>query len=246
MELIPSIDLRGGLAVRLYQGDFARETRASRTPRQLLRDFAAAGARRVHIVDLDGARDGIAANEAVLRELASSGGPRIQAGGGIRSFADALRVLDAGAERIVVGSLAVDAPDTVVDWLARLGVSRIVAGLDVRADADGTPWLATHGWQRRSDRTLWDHAERLAAAGLRHLLCTDIGRDGALAGPNLALYRDCVRRFPGIEWQASGGIRDAADLHALAATGVAAAVSGRALIEGRIANEEIAPFLPAA
>ncbi len=246
MELVPAIDLRGGRAVRLFQGSFERETRARESPAELFRRFAAAGARRVHLVDLDGARDGVAANRAVLRSLAATGGPQIQAGGGIRSLADVERVLADGAERVVVGSVAVDSPDTLADWVQRFAAARFVAALDVRIGDDAVPRLATHGWLRDSSVTLWDQAARLAALGVRHVLCTDIGRDGALAGPNLPLYRECVRRFPAIAWQASGGIRDVADLRALADTGVAAAISGRALIEDRISPEEFAPFLPAA
>lgn len=246
MELVPAIDLRGGRAVRLFQGAFERETRALESPAELFRRFAAAGARRVHVVDLDGARDGVAGNQSVLRSLAATGGPRIQAGGGIRSTADVERVLADGADRVVAGSVAVDSPETLADWVQRFGATRLVAALDVRIGADAVPRLATHGWLRDSSVTLWDQADRLAALGIRHVLCTDIGRDGALAGPNLDLYRECVRRFPALVWQASGGVRDGADLHALAATGVAAAISGRALIEDRISPEEFAPFLPAA
>jgi phosphoribosylformimino-5-aminoimidazole carboxamide ribotide isomerase len=246
MELVPAIDLRGGRAVRLFQGSFERETSARESPAELFRRFATAGARRVHLVDLDGARDGVAANRAVLRSLAASGGPRIQAGGGIRSTADVERVLADGAERVVAGSVAVESPDMLAEWIKRFGAGRFVAALDVRIGDDAVPRLATHGWLRDSSVALWDQAERLAALGVVHVLCTDIGRDGALSGPNLPLYDECVRRFPAIGWQASGGVRDGADLHALAGTGVAAAISGRALIEDRIAPEEFAPFLPAA
>ncbi len=246
MELVPAIDLRGGLAVRLHQGAFDRQTPARESPMELCRRFAGAGARRLHVVDLDGARDGVAANREVLRSLAAAGALRIQAGGGLRTLADVERVLADGAERAVVGSIAVESPEALADWLARFGQDRIVAALDVRIVPDGTPRLATHGWQRESTARLWDHAERLAALGVRHVLCTDIARDGALAGPNLALYAECVRRFPAVAWQASGGVRDGADLAALAGTGVAAAISGRALIEERLSHEEIAPFLPAA
>jgi phosphoribosylformimino-5-aminoimidazole carboxamide ribotide isomerase len=246
MELVPAIDLRGGRAVRLFQGAFERETRARESPAELFSRFAAAGARRVHLVDLDGARDGVAVNQAVLQSLAATGGPRIQAGGGIRSLADVERTLAVGADRVVVGSVAVESPETLADWVRRFGAERLVAALDVRIGDDTVPRLATHGWLRDSSVTLWDQAERLAALGVHHVLCTDIGRDGALAGPNLELYRESVRRFPALAWQASGGVRDFADLHALAGTGVAAAISGRALIEDRISPEEFAPFLPAA
>jgi phosphoribosylformimino-5-aminoimidazole carboxamide ribotide isomerase len=246
MELVPAIDLRGGRAVRLLRGAFDRETPARVPPLELARRFAAAGARRLHVVDLDGARDGVAANRAVLRALAAARDLRIQAGGGLRTLADVEQRLADGAERAVVGSVAVESPAMLGEWLRRFGAERIVAALDVRLGEDGSPRLATHGWQRDSTESLWELAARLELLGLRHALCTDIGRDGALAGPNLALYRECVRRFPAIAWQASGGVRDGADLAALAGTGVAAAISGRALIEDRIPAEELAPFLPAA
>jgi phosphoribosylformimino-5-aminoimidazole carboxamide ribotide isomerase len=246
MELVPAIDLRGGRAVRLLRGEFDHETVATESPGALFDRFAAAGAGRVHVVDLDGARDGEARNRTILLALAATGGPRIQAGGGLRKLADVERLLSAGIDRAVLGSVAVESPETVGDWIRRFGAERIVAALDVRIRADGTPRVATHGWQRESARTLWEQAERLEAAGLVHVLCTDIGRDGALEGPNVALYAECVRRFPAMAWQASGGVRDSADLHALAATGVAAAISGRALVEDRIPVREIRPFLPAA
>ncbi len=246
MELVPAIDLRGGRAVRLHQGAFDRETPARETPDELCRRFVAAGARRLHVVDLDGARDGIAANRPALRALAATASLRIQAGGGLRTAGDVESLLADGAERAVIGSIAVESPDTLSDWLRRFGADRIVAALDVRIGKDGEPRLATHGWQRESPETLWAHTKRLESLGVRHVLCTDIARDGALAGPNLALYRECARRFPAIAWQASGGVRDCADLHALSATGVAAAISGRALIENRMTPGELAPFLPAA
>lgn len=246
MELVPSIDLRNGGVVRLRQGDFADETRYPLAAAELYARYAAAGAVRVHVVDLDGARDGVAGNQATLRALAALGRLRIQAGGGIRRVADVERMLAAGIERVVAGSVAIEAPGEVARWLERFGADRIVAALDVRIDAGGTPRLLIHGWRKELPLSLWDGVEALADAGLRHVLCTDVTRDGALAGPNVALYRECVTRFPQLDWQASGGIRDGADLHALAACGVAAAISGKAMIEERIPARELAPFLPGA
>lgn len=244
MELIPAIDLRGGRVVRLFQGNFDAETRYELTPGELLGRYAAAGAGRVHVVDLDGARDGSPGNRPLVEALAARGAPRIQSGGGLRSE-DALRSLfAAGVERAVVGSLAVTEPERVLGWFGEFGAERIVLALDVRLDAEGVPTVATHGWREQSALTLWQALAPYLSAGLRHVLCTDVGRDGALAGPNLDLYREAVARFPGVAWQASGGIRAARDLHDLAATGVAAAVSGKALIEGRIRAEELQPFLP--
>lgn len=246
MELMPAIDLRNGRVVRLRQGEFAAETRYRKTALQLCKQYAAAGARRVHIVDLDGAHDGIINNTRVLRLLVALDLLRIQAGGGVRRLADVVRLLDAGAERVVTGSVATESPDEVADWIARFGADCIVAALDVRLADDGTPRLASHGWTRNSKRILWDVVARLARAGLKHALCTDIGRDGTLAGPNLKLYRECVARFPTLAWQASGGVRDAADLRALARTGVASAISGKAVIEGRIPKRELVPYFAGA
>lgn len=246
MELIPAIDLKDGRVVRLLKGDFDARTDYDLSPADLYDRYAAAGARRIHVVDLDGARDGAAGNRAVVAALAARGGPRLQSGGGLRDHASLRSLFEAGVERAVVGSIAVQDPDTVVDWLREFGAGRIVLALDVRLDDAGTPRLATHGWRSQSAVSLWDAVEHFAAAGLAHVLCTDIDRDGALSGPNTALYREAVERFPGIAWQASGGVANAGDLAALAASGVAATVSGKALIEGRICHEELKPFLPAA
>jgi phosphoribosylformimino-5-aminoimidazole carboxamide ribotide isomerase len=151
-----------------------------------------------------------------------------------------------GVARVVVGSVAVTQSDEVASWIREFGPERVVLAFDVRLDEGGTPRLATHGWERQTQTSLWDAVERYLPAGLLHVLCTDVARDGALSGPNIDLYQQCVRRFPGIAWQASGGVSAAADLHALAATGAAAVISGRALLEGRLTAEEIEPFLPAA
>jgi phosphoribosylformimino-5-aminoimidazole carboxamide ribotide isomerase len=119
-----------------------------------------------------------------------------------------------------------------------------VLAFDVRIDANGTPWLTTHGWQSQSTTSLWDAVESYIAHGFCHVLCTDIARDGALTGPNQLLYKEAVRRFPTVQWQASGGVASAADLHALRDCGVAAVISGRALLENKISTEELQPFLP--
>ena len=244
MELIPAIDLRGGGVVRLLQGDFDAETRYAMSPEELYGQYARAGARHVHVVDLDGARDGTAGNRPIIAGLASLGRLRMQSGGGLRSSRDLQSLLAAGVERAVIGSVAVTAASEVSEWFAEFGADRLVLALDVRIDASGTPRVATHGWKEQSALSLWDMVRRYQGVGLRHVLCTDVSRDGAMAGPNLSLYREATARFPELAWQASGGIRDTADLRELAGTGVAAAVSGKALIEGRIAIEELQPFLP--
>jgi phosphoribosylformimino-5-aminoimidazole carboxamide ribotide isomerase len=242
MDLIPAIDLRDGRCVRLLQGDFERETRYPVDPVELAEHYRDIGARSLHVVDLDGAKQGVPVNLPVIRRMRAAAEVDVQLGGGIRaraSLEDALEV----AERAVIGSLAVSDPKLVASWLTEFGPERLTLALDVRLAADGTPMIATHGWTRASTLSLEVAIDRFAAVGLKHVLCTDIERDGALSGPNVELYRDCTRRWPGIEFQASGGVRDVGDLTALAATGVAATVSGKALLEGRLKPEEIRPFL---
>ncbi len=246
MQLIPAIDLKDGRCVRLYQGDFAAETRYEVTPEGLYERFADLGARWLHLVDLDGARDGAQAHLPLIGALARRGRLKMQVGGGLRERASVERTLAAGASRVVIGSLAVTDPDLVAGWLRKLGPEAIVLALDVRLDAAGTPRLATHGWVEQSPLVLWDVVARFLGAGLRHVLCTDVDCDGALSGPNFDLYVEAVRRFPEIQWQASGGVRDVRDLWALGGGGIAAAVSGRALLENRMTPEELQPFLPAA
>jgi len=244
MLLIPSIDIRGGRCVRLREGDFAAETVYDVEPAALLRRYRSLGARWVHIVDLDGARDGAPVNLPLIELLARHGGMRLQVGGGVRSAAAIERLLGAGVARVVIGSAAVTKCTEVAGWLECFGAERICLAFDVRIGATHQPEVHTHGWTRNSVLTLWDAISVYSPDRLRHVLSTDIGRDGTLRGPNLGLYRLGLRYFPELAWQASGGVRDALDLAALAAVGVAAAVSGQALIEGRIPVEELKSFLP--
>ena len=246
MLLIPSIDLRGGRCVRLLRGDFDAETRYDSSPEALLEGYAAAGARWLHVVDLDGARDGVPANLALVRRLSAQSGVRIQFGGGLRTALAIDAALDAGVARIVIGSAAVENPALLRECFARLDASRLCLAIDVRADASGVARVRTRGWTEESPLSLWELLDSFADTPLQHVLCTDVERDGAMSGPNLALYEEAQRRAPHIQWQASGGVRDAADLAALASLGLAAAISGKALLEGRIRREELQPYLPGA
>ncbi len=242
--LMPAIDLRHGRCVRLHQGDFSAETRYEHEPHELLLRYRSLGASWLHLVDLDGAQDGVLANRAVIVALASQRAVRLQVGGGVRSAAVIDDLLRHGVERVVVGSAAVERPEEVAEWLARFGRERICLAFDVRTETDGEPRVSTHGWTQASGLTLWEALGCLPPGSVRHVLCTDIERDGAMSGPNLALYAAALARCPQLAWQASGGVRNAADLRALARIGVAAAVSGKALLEERITPEELRPFLP--
>ena len=244
MLLVPAIDIRGGRCVRLLQGRFDAETVYAEDPADVLAQYLELGARRIHVVDLDGARAGSQGNRDTLARLVTAAPEQaLQVGGGIRTRQTAEDLLSLGLARVVVGSVAVSQPAEVRTWLRELGADRVVLAFDVRLDAGGTPRLATHGWENQTDTSLWDAVEGYLAAGLRHVLCTDVARDGALTGPNVALYAEAVRRYPAVEWQASGGVARIDDLHALAATGVASVVSGKALLEGRLDPKELQPFL---
>ena len=243
MLLIPSIDLRGGQCVRLMRGDFAAETRYEFTAQELLARYRALGASWLHVVDLDGARDGKIANRALVLSLASQQAVRIQLGGGVRSTAVVDDLLRNGVDRVVVGSAAVEQPGLVAQWLQKYGADAVCLAFDVHCDA-AAPRVYTRGWTQGTSLSLWDAVQRYVPLGLQHVLCTDIDRDGALQGPNDALYREAVQRFPNILWQASGGVRNAADLQALQSLGCAAAISGKALLEERMTSEELRPFLP--
>lgn len=243
MRLIPSIDLRGGRCVRLLRGDFAAETRYELEPHELLSRYRALGATWLHIVDLDGARDGRLANRDVIIALASQKAVNLQVGGGLRSLAVVDDLLRHGVDRVVIGSAAIEQPDEVRGWFTRFGADRVCLALDVRLDAQGVPRVQTRGWTQATALSLWDALALYSDVGLVHVLCTDVERDGAMAGPSVELYRDARRRFPALRWQASGGVRDARDLAMLRGIGMSAAVSGKALLEERIATSELAEFL---
>jgi phosphoribosylformimino-5-aminoimidazole carboxamide ribotide isomerase len=244
MHLIPAIDLRDGYCVRLLHGDFEAETRYPTDPETLLIKYRNFGANWLHIVDLDGARGGTLDNRAIILRLAAQKAVKLQVGGGLRNTTALAQVLDAGVARAVVGSTALTQAEQVQAWLKHFGPDRLTLAFDVCIDDNGVPRVMTHGWQQQSEHTLWDAVESYVASELKHVLCTDVGRDGALTGPNIGLYAEAVRRYPQMEWQASGGIRNADDLHALAKAGASAAISGKALLEDLIPFEELQPFLP--
>src|ERR1700722_16219781 len=244
MQLIPAIDLRDGYCVRLLHGDFDAEARYPTDAKALLAKYRDLGADWLHVVDLDGARGGLPDNRAMVLQLAAQKPVKLQVGGGLRNTAALTQRLDAGVARVVVGSAALTQVEQVQAWLTHFGPDRITLAFDVSVDDNGVPRVMTHGWQRQSALHLWTAGDHYKPSHLRHVLCTDVGRDGALTGPNLSLYGEAVRRYPQMQWQASGGIRNAHDLHALAETGAAAAISGKALLESLIPLEELQPFLP--
>lgn len=243
MNVIPAIDIRGGRCVRLFQGEFDRETEYSADPAGVAREFAELGVRHLHIVDLDGARDGQQRNQPTVATIAEQSPLDVQLGGGIRSRETLARWLQHGVSRCVIGSTAVTEPDRFRSWLREFGAEKIVLALDVRLDQNGVPMLATHGWEKTSATSLWACVKNYLADGLKHVLCTDVSRDGAMSGPNFSLYEEMLQRFPDIALQASGGVRGLGDLQRLRHIRVDGAITGRALLDGALTPEEVRSFL---
>jgi phosphoribosylformimino-5-aminoimidazole carboxamide ribotide isomerase len=235
-DIIPAIDLRGGQVVRLKQGDYAQQTRYAFDPRELARRHADTGVRWLHLVDLDGARSGRLDNLAVIESIAADG-MAIQAGGGVREEADVQRLFDAGVQRVVLGSVAIRDPERVAGWLAKYGAEHLTLALDTRR-IDGRWTLPSAGWTEVEARTLDELAPWYAARGARHLLCTDIERDGMFVGFNLDLYRHLAESVPRLVVQASGGVRSLDDIRAARQAGAQGVILGRALLEGRFTVED--------
>jgi phosphoribosylformimino-5-aminoimidazole carboxamide ribotide isomerase len=233
-EIYPAVDVRDGRVVRLAQGDYARETGYDAQPLALVQRYAEAGARWLHLVDLDAARDGGYGLGKLLAAIKATTALSVQTGGGVRSQENVERLFADGADRVVIGSLAIAEPARVAGWLSTYGSARLTIALDARCMADGRWVPASHGWTQRSGRELSELVRFYAGAGLRHLLCTDIERDGTLAGPNLHLYALLRQWAPQLAVQASGGARDFGDVRAARAAGCAGIVLGKALLDGRL------------
>ena len=238
MQLIPAIDLLNGACVRLLHGDFNECKVYDSSAITLADTYNGAGADWLHVVDLAASRDGADADSSDLFQLLNNASQNVQTGGGVRNEGDVVERLENGAARVVIGSMCVAEPDTFKQWLIEFGNNKLVAALDIQRDEHGVPYPRIYGWTEGADRTLWSYLDEFSSAGLQHLLCTDISRDGALTGPNTGLYSEIVRRYPQLEVQASGGVATLDDLKALTETGASGAITGKALLEGRFTVDE--------
>ena len=238
MKLIPAIDLLDGRCVRLLHGDFEQVTHYPVVAEQLAQLYADAGAEWLHVVDLAASRDGADADTSALFRLLGQAPQSVQTGGGVRNENDITQRLDAGAARVVIGSLSVTDSRAFIGWLGQFGAEKLVAALDIRIDDQGIPWPRIHGWTGQGDRNMWQLLDELSAGGLVHLLCTDISRDGALSGPNLDLYAEIMRRYPQLQLQASGGVSSLDDLEQLKPIGASGVITGKALLDGRFTVTE--------
>ena len=238
MNLIPAIDLLDGRCVRLLHGDFKKVTHYPVMPGELAGKYARSGAEWLHVVDLAASRDGADADTSALFALLGRAPQSVQTGGGVRNGNDITQRLEAGAARVVIGSLSVTGSRRFITWMEHFGAEKLVAALDIRIDDRGTPWPRIHGWTDQGDRDMWAVLDELSAGGLQHLLCTDISRDGALSGPNLDLYSEITRRYPKLQLQASGGVSNLDDLEQLKPTGAAGVITGKALLDKRFTVAE--------
>jgi phosphoribosylformimino-5-aminoimidazole carboxamide ribotide isomerase len=234
MELFPAIDLKNGQCVRLAQGDFNAVTVYDSNPISMGQKFAKAGANWLHVVDLDGARDGESKQLDLIARMAEEIPLKLQVGGGIREAVTIEKLLASGAGRIVIGSLAVKNRPLVEEWIKHFDPERIVLAFDVRLNEAREPEVLTHGWQSGSHQLLWDLLDAYGDSGLETVLCTDVSRDGMLTGTNSILYSVMQKRYPKLDILASGGVSGLDDLIILSRMGLAGAVVGKAIYEGRI------------
>ena len=236
--LIPALDLINGQVVRLLKGDFNQQTVYHNNPVEVAQSYQRAGAEYIHLVDLDGARDPNQRQLKLLTRITEETGLPVQTGGGVRTRRDVEQLLAGGVKRVVIGSLAVTDPRTVLAWMNTFGPEAIVLALDVNIDKHGERWLATHGWQQQSSVTLEACLQPFVAEGCTHVLCTDISRDGTLAGSHVELYRALKQDFPTVQWQASGGVASLNDLTALKAANCDSVILGKALLTQQFTLED--------
>ena len=240
MQIIPAFDLMDGKLVRLRQGDYEQKTEYPADPLELAREMEAAGIKRLHMVDLDGARDGKPVNLPLLERIAGHTRLTIDYGGGLRSIAALRRVWDAGAAMFSVGSVAVKAPDEFRAWVERFGPDKFLVGADVR-----NRQVAVHGWKEQTGLDVFEFIQRVSLLGVTQFSVTDIERDGELTGPALDLYRDIIEKFPDIELTASGGISSIADFETLLEMGCSGVIVGKAFFEGLVPMKYFSVFTKA-
>jgi len=229
ISIIPAIDLIDGKCVRLTRGEFHSVTVYSDNPVEVARDFESAGIKRLHVVDLDGARTGSPVNSHLLRELVQHTALKIDYGGGIRSREALTRVLEAGANQVSIGSMAVTQPDILTKWVEEFGPERFFLGADVRGEN-----ITYNGWQNDSALHWKEFIAHWLGMGITDFFCTDADRDGDMQGPAIPLYQEMLRQFPGIDLVASGGVASKEDLDELEAIGITQVIVGKALYEGKI------------
>jgi phosphoribosylformimino-5-aminoimidazole carboxamide ribotide isomerase len=238
IEIIPAIDIMNGKCVRLSQGDFQTQKIYSESPAEIAKQFEEAGIKRLHVVDLDGAKKGSIVNIHVLENIASQTKLKIDFGGGIKSTEDAEKVFSAGASIINIGSIAIKQPEIVVEWIEKFGAAKILLGADVRDEK-----IVINGWQQSTDLNIVVYLKDWSSKKMNNVFCTDVSKDGLLQGVSVNLYKKILEAIPGIHLTASGGVSLIKDVEELEAIGCSGVIIGKALYEGRIKVNELKKFI---
>ena len=238
IELIPAIDIIDGKCVRLSQGDYNTQKVYNESPLEVAKEFEANGIRRLHVVDLDGAKSSHIVNYKVLDQLAGHTSLTIDFGGGIKTDEDLTIAFEYGAQMVTLGSIAVKNPDLFKSWLHKFGAEKIILGADVKDNR-----ISVNGWKEESQQELLPFLDGYTQEGIRKVLCTDISRDGMLQGPSIDLYKQIMAQFPDMHLIASGGVSGLDDIIRLNEAGIPAVVFGKALYEGRITLKDLKRFM---
>lgn len=237
MEIIPAIDLIDGKCVRLTQGDYEQKIIYDEYPLEVAKQFEDAGLKRLHLVDLDGAKEGVVKNWKVLETIAGKTNLTIDFGGGIKTEKDVKIVFDSGAALATVGSIAVKNENEFVSWLNQFGADKFLLGADVKNEK-----IAIHGWQETTDIWIYDFIEKYLQLGIQKIFCTDVSKDGKLQGPSVDLYKSILQKFPAIHFIASGGVSSIKDLEDLRTIGCKGAIIGKAIYENKILLKDLKMF----
>lgn len=236
--IIPAIDIIDGKCVRLTEGDYSQKKIYNERPLEVAKQFEDAGLMRLHLVDLDGAKDGTVKNWKVLENIAGKTTLVIDFGGGIKTEQDVQIVFDSGAALATVGSVAVKEENEFINWIKRFGADKFLLGADVKEEK-----IAIHGWKETTDIWIYDFIEKYRQHGIQQIFCTDVSKDGKLEGPSTELYKSIIRKFPELYFIASGGVSSLKDLEVLKAIGCKSAILGKAIYENRISLKELKYFL---
>jgi phosphoribosylformimino-5-aminoimidazole carboxamide ribotide isomerase len=238
MKIYPALDILDGKCVRLRRGDFENKTIYFEDLEKVVESIEKSGVKYLHLVDLSGARNPEKRQFELIRQIISSSHLKIQCGGGVRSIQEVYDLLKLGADRVILGSIALYDSELTLLILKEFGPNKITLAIDLEIEIDGSIKIAVDGWQKTSEKKISEWMNGYLKAGLKRILCTDIRRDGMMRGPNTALYQDLIEQYPNIELQASGGISQLLDLQAVKQVGVHSAIIGKAFYEGKILLKE--------
>ncbi|MEX2591221.1 MAG: 1-(5-phosphoribosyl)-5-[(5-phosphoribosylamino)methylideneamino]imidazole-4-carboxamide isomerase [Anditalea sp.] len=238
MEIIPAIDIIDGKCVRLTQGDYSQKKEYADNPLEVARKFEAAGIKRLHLVDLDGAKAKHIVNRQVLESIANKTSLKVDFGGGVQSDTDIQLAFDCGASQVTGGSIAVKNPVLFEDWIKLHGSEKIILGADAKNRK-----IAIGGWEETTTADVITFIKDYFQKGIRYVICTDVAKDGLLQGPSIELYKEILEKIPGIKLIASGGVSSMKDLEELERSGVYGTIVGKAFYEGRISLNELASLV---